>query len=190
MGRDKACRRVCEDGGCQGDRDGDQVTEERREPIRTWRAVAKANSDFIDLRTLSGYRTAVWDLQGKHYQFSLSVSDEELGAAVIDVLESSRFLDAQGATALRSGVLDQYEQWVATTMRDYGYSNRQLMFRAMRSCGLERKGNTIIITPTRHEKLEGWSGDGIDPEDRVTIVAGQPVNEIGASLRAAFERCL
>lgn len=166
------------------------MIEDRREPVRTWRAVAKANDDFVDLRTLSGYRTAVWDLQGKHYQFSLSVSNEELGAAVVDVLESSRFLDAQGTTALRSVVPEQYEQWVATTMRDYGYSNRQLMFRAMRSCGLERRGNTIVITPTCHEKLEGWSGDGIEPEDQVAIDAGQPVNEIGAALRLAFERCL
>lgn len=160
------------------------------EPSRVDRASAKANDDFIDLRTLSGYRLALLDPAGKHYHFAPDVGDVELGNAVIDVLDASRFLEHGEATALRANVEKTYEAWVAATISRHRYKNRHGMFRSMRSCSIERGGGIIRIIPSCHEKLEGWSGDGISPDDHIIASCGQTAGEIGASLRLAFERCL
>jgi hypothetical protein len=161
-----------------------------REPTSVDRAAAKANDDFIDLRTLSGYRLAVLDPAGKHYHFGPDVSDVELGQAVLDALNASRFMRSDEAAALRTNVEKLYEEWVAATIDRHRYKNRREMFRAMRSCSIERQDDIIRIIPSCHEKLEGWSGDGISPEDHVIVSGGQPVGEIGAALRQAFSRCV
>ncbi|NDL44379.1 contact-dependent growth inhibition system immunity protein, partial [Photorhabdus laumondii] len=43
--------------------------------------------------------------------------------------------------------------------------------------------------PSSHEKLEGWSGDGISVADYVVIPADSSPEEVGAALRLAFSRC-
>jgi hypothetical protein len=159
------------------------------ELTRVDRATAKANDDFIDLKTLSGYRLALLDPQGKHYHFAPTVSDIELGNAVVSVLEASRFMTPDEAAVLRTNVDKIYEEWVATTLAQHGYKNRRELFRSMRSCSIERRGDTIKIIPSCHEKLEGWSGDGITPDDHVILTGGKTAEEIGAALRLAFERC-
>ncbi|MEO8380807.1 MAG: contact-dependent growth inhibition system immunity protein [Acidobacteriota bacterium] len=161
-----------------------------REPTRVDRATAKANDDFIDLRTLSGYRLSLLDPAGKHYHFAPAVSDVELGSAVVDVLAASRFMEPGEATALRANVEKLYEDWVAATISHHQYKNRRGLFRSMRSCSIERTGDVIRIIPSCHEKLEGWSGDGIALEDHVIVSSGQPAGEIGAALRLAFDRCI
>jgi hypothetical protein len=160
------------------------------EPAKVDRATAKANVDFIDLRTLSGYRLALIDPVGKHYHFSPTVSDVELGSAVVSVLDASRFIEPGEAASLRANVNTIYEDWVVTTLTKHGYKNRREMFRSMRSCSLERSSDIIKIIPSCHEKLEGWSGNGITPEDHVVVSGAQTAGEIGAALRLAFERCI
>src|SRR5690349_4470382 len=160
------------------------------ELTRVERATAKANDEFIDLRTFSGYRVAVIDPLGKHYHFAPTVTDAELGTAVLGVLNASRFMEPGEATALRTNADKVYAEWVAATLVEHRYKNRREMFRSMRSCSLERRGDIIKIIPSCHEKLEGWSGDGITPEDHVIVLGTQGVGEIGAALRLAFERCV
>lgn len=59
----------------------------------------------------------------------------------------------------------------------------------MKNCGIHCFNGVITISPTRHEKLEGWGrekGDGI--EDVILSVDSSPT-EIGAGLRLALSRC-
>jgi hypothetical protein len=148
------------------------------------------NQDFIDLTTVSGYRLGLLDPVGKHYHFPLNVADEDLGAAVVAVLDSSRFLSANESSTLRISAQAHYEEWVAWLMRERRYRNRREMFESMRSCRIERLDDTITFIPTNHEKREGWSGEGITQAAYVTVAVNSRSAEIGASLRLAFNRCL
>jgi len=160
------------------------------EPKKTLRATAKANGDFIDLRTLSGYRLAMLDCEGKHYHLPVNVSNEDLGRAVADVLSASRLLNPKLTASLSERVPACYEEWVSATIAEHQYRDRRAMFRKMRSCGIENDGDVIKFSPTKHKKLESWSGEGITPEDHVIVKVSSPADEIGAALRLALERCI
>lgn len=59
----------------------------------------------------------------------------------------------------------------------------------MKNCGIHCVNGVITLSPTRHEKLEGWGrtkGDGI--EDVILSADSSPA-EIGAGLRLALSRC-
>jgi len=74
-------------------------------------------------------------------------------------------------------------------MDRYGYRTKRALFKNMKSCGILAEGDVIIISPSRHEKLEAWGrekGDGIED---VVIEANRSPSEIGAALRLAFSRC-
>lgn len=152
-------------------------------------ASVKTNGDFVDLSALSGYRLSIVDPEGKTYHLGSAATDEELGEAVVDVLNSSRSLDPAAASALRAGAQEHYEQWVAKIMSRHGYKTRRQMFEEMRSCRVERSNGEIVFIPLRHEKLEGWSGDGITPDDHVVVAADAASDRVGAALRLALERC-
>ncbi|MEE9682579.1 contact-dependent growth inhibition system immunity protein [Lelliottia amnigena] len=56
-------------------------------------------------------------------------------------------------------------------------------------CGVHCENGTITISPTRHEKFEGWGrtkGDGIED---VILSPESSFEEIGAGLRLALSRC-
>jgi hypothetical protein len=151
------------------------------------RATAKENGDFIDLQTMSGYRLAVLDPVGKQHHFGCDIGDQELGNAVLDVLDASRFLEPAAATELRLNAAQYYEQWVLNTMKLHGYKSRRALFKSMRSCSIERRDGVIRFIPSCHEKSEGWAG--LTSEHHVTVSSTSDVREIGAALRRAFDRC-
>jgi hypothetical protein len=157
--------------------------------VRKWRAVAKANQEFFDVRTLSGYRTALWDPEGQHFQLPRTADDEALGEAVRRALEASRFLEPADMSALGSASEALYEQWVATSLETFAYGTRRRMFRGMLNCNIVRDREIVTLSPTRHEKLEGWSGDSFGPDDLVTLPITVSDVELGLALREAFSRC-
>ncbi|MBP9693427.1 MAG: CdiI family contact-dependent growth inhibition immunity protein [Alphaproteobacteria bacterium] len=59
----------------------------------------------------------------------------------------------------------------------------------MKSCGINLDQGLITIRPSHHEKLEAWSGEGIDKRDYVNIPHDSEPSQIGAALRLAFSRC-
>jgi len=155
---------------------------------KAW-ASAKATEHFIDLHAYSGYRSSVIDSEGKNFDLPVSVSDEELGRALLDTLASSRFLDVGGVYALNVEAQANYEAWVAKKMALHGYKSRRALFKNMKTCTIESQDGEITIVPWHHDKLEGWSGRGIMPDDYVRISAERPPAEIGAALKLAFSRC-
>ena len=152
----------------------------------------KANADFICINSYSGYRSTAIDLTGKQYVFVLDASDEDLGRAVLDALANSRFLTLEEAEVFFDYrlVAQRYEEWVKSLMDRFAYKTRRAMFKDMKSCAIECEDGRIVIRPSNHQKLEGWGGHGIAPEDHVSIPADSPPQEIGAALRLALSRCI
>ena len=150
------------------------------EVIRGAWAFAKSNQDFSLIETVSGYRgAAALDPKGIQRFLAPDASDEELGLAVIDALAHSRWV----LPAPRSGssyppevefdlelydykkVAERYAAWTKDLMARYGYKTKRALFKNMKSCAIERKGGTITIRPSHHEKLEAWDrekDDGIE----------------------------
>ncbi|MCE5268920.1 MAG: CdiI family contact-dependent growth inhibition immunity protein [Planctomycetaceae bacterium] len=165
------------------------------EIVETAWCEAKSNGDFIVVDTYSGYAGSVQDPQGMQHLLPPHVDDEELGTAVLDCLAHSRFLPPDRHRQELLSLFDcnllseRYSEWVNRLMARYGYKTKRSLFRNMRHCCIERQAGAITIRPSRHEKLEGWSGDGIGEEDYVVLAARSDPAAIGAGLKQAFERC-
>jgi hypothetical protein len=158
---------------------------------RQW-ARAVDNGDFICIATYSGYRTSAWDPQGAQHFFLPDVSDELLGAAALDALSRSRFLDEDEIAAFFDyrETDRRYAEWIKDLIERYSYKTKRALFKKMKSCAIESVEGTITIRPSNHEKLEVWTGEGIDDEDYVVISATGSATELGAALRLAFSRCI
>jgi hypothetical protein len=166
------------------------------EVVLTAWAQAYSNGDFVCIVTHSGYRISIFDPSGKEHRFPSDVGELELGLAVLDALAHSRFVRPQEDAELDAELFDyrksaeRYSVWVKSLMAAYGYKTKRALFEKMKCCLIESCGGVITIRPTNHETLEGWSGDGINSEDEVTIPCTSPPAELGVALRMAFSRCI
>lgn len=175
----------------QGREFGGHDCKMKNDPEKSFRASAVANEKFICVETYSGYRSSQLDLLGAQHLLNLNVGDGELGAAVRDALLRSRFVTPREAPDLFDpGQIGQrYAAWIEKLTSAYGYKNKNDLFRNMMSCSLQLKADVITIRPSSHEKLDGWSGDGIGKDDYVTLEATSAEAAIGSALRLAFSRC-
>lgn len=165
-----------------------------------WAGV-KENSKFICVQTYSGYRSVRADPDGTQFILSPDVSDEELGAAVIAALSVSRFVLAEPREGVwvhpdasfdknlydRSLIEQRYEAWVASLMERYSYKSRRALFKGMKSCNIESKLGFLEISPSVHEKIEGWRGM---PAEECVVLPSDSLNVVvGAGVRLALSRC-
>lgn len=158
---------------------------------RKW-ASAYLNAKLLALDTCSGYRGTVADPAGAHYNFLPDVTDDVLGAAALDCLALSRFLDTPELRAELfhpDAVARDYAAWIERLMQFGDFKTKRALLKEMKCCEIEQDGDAITIEPTHHEKLEGWSGEGFTEADHVVISALEPPAAIGAALREAFRRC-
>lgn len=161
------------------------------EVIRSAWSNAKINEDFICIDTYSGYRSSHRDSKGKQYLIMTDVSDEILGAALLETLACSRFVLPQDDIALydhKQG-LERYGEWVKALMDRYHYKTKRALFKNMKNCSIKKQGELITISPSHHEKLEAWGREKNDGIEDVVISADSSSAEIGAALRLAFSRC-
>jgi len=152
-------------------------------PIKKSWAEAMSNGDFICVETYSGYRRIAGDPQGAMHLLPPDTDNETLGAAILDSLTRSRFLTSEEANVFfdYETVNKRYAEWVDNLMRRYEYKSKRALFKNMKACGIECQNSLITIRPSNHEKLQGWSGDGISQSDYVIISSDCPPEEIGAA---------
>lgn len=161
-------------------------------PIQKEWATAYATKDFISVNTCSGFRRSARDPDGVILYFSLSVSDEELGAAIRSALSASKFISPDEARLFfnLNSIEQNYEGWVSDMVARFGYNSRRDAFKDMKLCMIERVRENITIKPTNHEKLEAWGGKGIDSSDYETFdVTASEVN-LGTALKRCFSKCI
>ncbi|MCA6218979.1 contact-dependent growth inhibition system immunity protein [Photorhabdus antumapuensis] len=154
-------------------------------------ARVKFNGDFYSVQTYSGNGLLGADPLGSNDLLQPIVSDQELGVAVLDALSKSRIipLDEYGDYFNYDANSEQYKNWITEMMGFYVYRSKRQLFKKMLSCGICMLDGQIVIRPSRHEKLEGWSEDGISESDHVVISADSSPEEVGTALRLAFSRC-
>ena len=172
--------------------------------VRMAFATAKMNNDFICLDTHSGYRSTKLDPKGAQHLRDLAVSDAELGRLVLDTLSHSRFVLPEPREGVwihpeatfdldlydREISLAYYNKWVDKLIETYSYKNKAALFKNMKNCSIDLTSERLRISPSRHEKLDAWSGDGLTDADDVILPTDSSPAEIGAALRLAFSRCI
>jgi len=153
------------------------------------RANAVLNGDFLCIETYSGRGLLGRDPTGARYIFTADVEDAVLGEALLDALDKSRFLSGDEAKKLldRDQAKQVYEEWVQGMIERYAYKSRRNLFKDMACCNVKLIGETVIIGPTSHPKLEAW--EGLSDDQSVTISHASAAAEVGAALRLAFGRC-
>lgn len=152
-------------------------------------AIARNNGDFIRIKTYSSYSLEIEDPKAHEYLLKSEASDEELGLAITEALNQSRFLSIEEAKELRANAPENYINWIQKTMSRYGYKTKRALFKNMQSCGISSDEGIITIRPTHHSRLESWDGEGITEANYVKVPADIPPAEIGKALRLAFSRC-
>ncbi|NHB61287.1 contact-dependent growth inhibition system immunity protein [Photorhabdus sp. RW14-46] len=154
-------------------------------------ASAMFNGDFYSVKTYSGNGLLRADPLGSKHLLQPIVSDQELGKAVLDALSKSRVIPFDECEDYfdHDASDEQYKNWITEMMKSYGYRSKRRLFKKMLSCSICMLDGEITIQPSSHEKLEGWSGDGISEADYVIIPANSSPEEVGAALRLAFSRC-
>ena len=153
-------------------------------------AEAYENQDFINISTFSYCGIRARDPDGENLLLSKNASNEELGQAALLALSKSRKI-AQSEIATffdRDNVNQRYNNWVANLMDKYGYKTKRALFKKMMQCSIEIRDGVLTISPSIHEKLEGWGG-GLPKSDDVVLPINSSPEEIGAGLRLAFSRC-
>ncbi|XBS70886.1 contact-dependent growth inhibition system immunity protein [Acerihabitans sp. KWT182] len=167
-------------------------------------AGAIINEKFICIKTYSGYRSRHSDPDGVQHITKIDADGAELGNFILDSLSHSRFIlpkprpdvwihpEATFDAAFydKDQMEKNYADWKEMIMSMFNYKTEQALFKQMLSCGIERKGGEITITPSHHVKLDHWNGDGITDEDNVVIPDDSTPIEIGSALRLAFSRCI
>lgn len=172
--------------------------------VKTAFASAKMNNDFLCLETRSGYRSTKFDPKGVQHLMDVTVNDAELGKLVLDTLSHSRFVLPEPREGVwihpeatfdpdlydREISLANYNKWVDKLIETYSYKNKTALFKNMKNCSIDLTSERLRISPSRHEKLDAWSGDGLTVADDVILPVDSSPEEIGAALRIAFSRCI
>lgn len=150
------------------------------------------NQDFLSVNTYSGLGKTKRDSLFPSHLLPTDANEQSIGETILQALSNSRTLtvleDRVAFFDLEKGK-EQYAAWIAMLMEKYDYKTKKALFKDMKNCGIHCVNGVITISPTRHEKLEGWGrtkGDGI--EDVILSVDSSPY-EIGAGLRLALSRC-
>ena len=153
-------------------------------------AGALFNNDFYCIETYSGYGLLRDDPETKSHLLTPECSDEVLGITLLTALSASRVVDPDDHDFFdRDNVSISFDQWVGEMMNTYSYKTKRALFKNMLSCGVRQLNGMITIRPSVHDRLDGWSGNGIAESDYVIIPDNSTPEEIGAALRLAFSRC-
>ena len=157
---------------------------------KKWAAIY-ANDEFVCVQTCSGLRSTASDPAGKLIFLHAVPMPHELGQALQEALLVSRRLTPEeiGHFFDVTAIEIRYEDWVAVMMQKFGYQTRRELFKKMKHCQVECSAGTIFIRPTFHEKLEAWSGKGIEKTDHILISEMASPYELGEGALLAMSRC-
>lgn len=155
------------------------------------KAAIYANPDFILVQACAGLRRFRTNPEKSPFLLAPNATNSEIGQAVLSALDNYKQLAEKeiGTFFDLENVERDYTNWVTNLVEKFKYKNRKALFQSMKHCTVNRENGTITFQPTRHEKLEAWSGTGIKREDFVAIQASDSLEEVGKAATTAMERC-
>lgn len=75
-------------------------------------------------------------------------------------------------------------------MKTYRYKTQRDLFLNMSACSITKKSNGIIrFSPSNHERLKRWSGDGFAESDYATVEEPASDRALGERLQHTLSRC-
>lgn len=160
-----------------------------RLPFRQWADIHRTDK-FISIEPLSGYRRALPEDEGSVVYLSPDGSDAELGKALLEALDRSRFIWPPDEMGFFEA--DRYMRCYRNRQKDfmqrYGYKTKRDAYKTMNWCRAERSEGKISIQPHNRDKQpERWKW--LPPEKNVLIPATEDAAAAGAALRLALDRC-
>lgn len=165
-----------------------------------WASV-KFNGDFYCINTYSGYRMYQLDFKGIQTLLPKVSSNEDLGQAVFNSQNRSRFV----LPAPRADVKipknvefdmelfdydkynERYKAWVEGLMQHMGYKTKKKLFMYMHSCGVVRRDGQIILMPTIDDK-EHCQTFEMKSDLNLSIPDTSTPEELGSAVRLAFSK--
>ncbi len=159
-------------------------------PVRRWASI-KANKDFINIKSCSGYIDAIEDIDQKDEFLEVDTPSQELGFHIREALRLSRFINPIEQKELSSYLHspDRHAAWLKSTMRKFSYKTKSMMFKPMVSCSIMLQDGHITLRPTHQSTLDGWDGKGLTEADNVTISESRNDFELGIAARVVLARC-
>ena len=159
-------------------------------PLERW-ADIKMNIQFINIKSLSGYRMTMGDSDQKNTYLATDASNKELGQHIREALSLSRFVhpieNKELSMYLRDP--DRYKEWLEFTMKKFGYKAKSKLFKPMLHCSIELYNNVIRFLVWHQRALDAWDDTGLTEADNVIIPETCTDEELGAAARLALSRC-
>jgi hypothetical protein len=122
---------------------------------------------------------------------SPDASEGEIGHSLRSALNASRIFAADVPEFFDwKRMQEDYDSWIKTMMKRYNLKSKRALFRNLASVGVDVYHGKIVMRPRNHEKLQGWSGDGISPDDHVILPQDASEAELGAGVALALSRCI
>jgi hypothetical protein len=162
---------------------------------QSYGACALYNNEFLLIETYLIFGMSVKNYDVPDHHLSPNADNKSIGEAMLSALSQSRTLTSRSEKGIEYfdwyGVGKQKnEEWEKLMMKKYGYKTKRAMFKDAKHCSIMLKNGTITIRPSNHEKLKGWSGNGLTKDDYVVLPLDSSLEEIGAGLKLAFSRCI
>ena len=150
-----------------------------------------ANERGIFLSTYSGLARRARDPDGVNAMLQAAATVDEIGATLRLALGASRQISLEEIPIFFNPekTNQAYKSWVAWMMRGLGYKTKRALFSNMKSIGISQLADHYELRPSRHERLEGWSGEGVSPSDYVLLPLSATDAELGAGALLALGRC-
>lgn len=154
-------------------------------------ATIYANPDFLLIEACAGFRRVARNPYEKSHLLEPSAECSQIGSALLDALARYKQLSQSEIATFfdLTRVERDYAEWVANLKDQFGYETKKALFQQMKHCLVRADDRAITVCPTRHEKLEAWSGTGTKGDDNVIAELGASPDIVGRAVLLALERC-
>ena len=160
------------------------------EKIQGRNVAAFRNEDFLCLFVQTGRGLICNDPRFDGILLPSGEATEKIGGAVVAALGLSTVMSASDFQILfKSGDVQRHvADWERSVKARFRYKSSRELWRPMLKCSIKELDGTLTFAPTRHDRLEGWSG--MKDVEKVVVPATSADEDIGRALFAAFDLCL
>lgn len=150
-----------------------------------------SNLEYISVSTSTGYRRSAYDPNGVHVVLESAVTDEILGQTIKEALEASQPLKEEEISEFfsRNNTESNYATFVGRILSGMGGVSRAKAFKNMKLVHVVIRDNKLTLLPTKKEKGEAWSGNGLGGESSIILCPGVSSSELGAAAKSAIKVC-